>query len=72
MSASDTIANHSESAASMVAKAAPALGVSAVTVAGFDLSTTVLWLTFIYTVLMIGHKLYQIWKDLWHGFGSGK
>jgi len=29
-----------------------------------QVSEVLLWCTLIYTVLMIGHKLYAIWKDV--------
>jgi hypothetical protein len=48
----------------MAAKAAPPVTASLATVAGFQVSEILLWATLIYTVLMIGHKLYAIWKDL--------
>ncbi len=53
-----------ESAVGMAAKAAPPVTASLATVAGFQVSEILLWATLIYTVLMIGHKLYAIWKDV--------
>jgi hypothetical protein len=53
-----------ESVAGMAAKAAPPVTASLATVAGFQVSEIVLWATLIYTVLMIGHKLFAIWKDV--------
>lgn len=53
-----------ESAASMIAKAGPPAGVSIASVAGFQVSEILLWATLFYTVLMIGHKLWAIWKDV--------
>lgn len=32
--------------------------------AGVPVSEILLWATLFYTVLMIGHKLWQIWKDV--------
>lgn len=58
-----------ESGAAMVAKAAPPATVSLATVMGMNVSELVLWATLIYTALMIGHKLLQIWRDT---FGRGK
>ena len=53
-----------ETGAGIVAKAAPPVSVSLATVAGIPVSEIVLWATLIYTVLMIGHKLFQIYKDV--------
>jgi len=48
----------------IAAKVAPPVGVSLATVAGFQVSEVLIWATLIYTVLMICHKLYQIYKDI--------
>lgn len=56
--------HQTETAAALTAKVAPPATVSLATVAGFQVSELVLWATLIYTILMIGHKLYQIYKDL--------
>lgn len=53
-----------ESAAGIIAKAGPPATVSLATVAGVQVSEVLLWATLIYTVLMIGHKLWAIWKDV--------
>jgi hypothetical protein len=53
-----------ETASAVVAKTAPPVGVSLATVAGYQVSELVLWATLIYTVLMIGHKVYQIYLDI--------
>jgi len=53
-----------EGAAALIAKAAPPVTISLATVAGYQVSELVLWATLIYTVLMIGHKMYQIYKDI--------
>jgi hypothetical protein len=45
-------------------KAAPPVSVSLASVAGYQVSEILLWATLVYTVLMIGHKLYQIYKDV--------
>ena len=46
------------------AKLAPPASVSLATVMGVQVSELVLWATLIYTLLLIGHKVYQIWKDI--------
>jgi hypothetical protein len=56
--------HQTETATAVAAKVAPPATVSLATVAGVQVSELVLWATLIYTVLMIGHKLYQIYKDL--------
>jgi hypothetical protein len=48
----------------MITKASPPVAVSIATVAGYSVSDLVLWATLIYTVLMICHKSYQIYKEL--------
>jgi hypothetical protein len=53
-----------ETGAGLAAKAAPPVSISIATVAGYQISELLLWATLIYTVLMIGHKLYQIYKDV--------
>ncbi len=53
-----------ETAAGMAAKASAPITVSLATVAGYQVSEILLWCTLIYTVLMIGHKLYSIYKDV--------
>ena len=60
-----TTDNHAtEGAAAIVAKVAPPVTVSLATVAGYQVSEVLLWATLIYTVLMILHKLYQIYKEV--------
>ena len=56
--------HQTETVAAVAAKVAPPATVSLATVAGYQVSELVLCATLIYTVLMIGHKLYQIYKDL--------
>lgn len=58
-----------ESISVLAAKAGPSVSVSLATIAGYPVSDLILWATLIYTVLMIGHKLYHIWRDL---SGKGK
>lgn len=53
-----------ESGAMIATKAAPPATVSLATLSGYQVSEILLWATLIYTVLMIGHKLYQIYKDV--------
>jgi len=50
----------------IAAKVAPPVGVSLATVAGYQVSEVLSWATLIYTVLMICHKLYQIYKEVKH------
>ncbi len=53
-----------ETGIALVTKAAPPVSVSLATVAGYQVSELVLWATLIYTALMIGHKIVQIYKDI--------
>lgn len=60
-----TTENHAtEGATAIVAKVAPPVTVSLATVFGYQVSEVLLWATLIYTVLMILHKLYQIYKEV--------
>jgi hypothetical protein len=57
--------NHqTETVTAVATKVAPPVTVSLATVAGYQVSELVLWATLIYTMLMIGHKVYQIYKDV--------
>jgi len=53
-----------ESGMALVAKAEPPVSVSIASVAGYQISEVLLWATLIYTVLMIGHKIYTVYKDV--------
>jgi len=53
-----------ETGVALATKAAPPITISLATVAGYQVSELVLWATLIYTALMIGHKLVQIYKDI--------
>ena len=61
---SGTIQTTSETVGAMAAKSAAPVTVSLATVAGYQVSEILLWATLIYTVLMIAHKLYSIYKDV--------
>lgn len=61
MSAHQTTA---ETTAAIVAKTAPPATVSLASLAGYQVSEILLWATLIYTVLMIVHKLWQMYQDL--------
>lgn len=60
----NTTQHATESTVAIAAKTAPPVSVSIASVAGYQVSEILLWATLVYTVLMIGHKLYQIYKDL--------
>lgn len=53
-----------ESGITIATKAAPPVSVSIASIAGVQVSEILLWATLVYTVLMIGHKLYQIYVDV--------
>lgn len=53
-----------ETTVAIASKAAPPVTVSLATLAGVPVSDLLLWATLIYTVLMIGHKTWQIYKDI--------
>lgn len=56
-----------ETGVGFVAKATPPISISLASVAGYQISELVLWATLLYTVLMIGHKVFQIYKDITKG-----
>ena len=56
--------HQAETVTAVAAKVAPPATVSLATVAGYQVSELVLWATLVYTVLMIGHKVYQIYQDV--------
>lgn len=53
-----------ESSAAIAAKVTPPLSVSLATIYGVSVSEILLWATLIYTLMMIGHKVWQIWRDV--------
>ena len=59
-----TTENTTEGISVIAAKVAPPVGVSLASVAGFQVSEILIWATLIYTVLMICHKCYQIYKEV--------
>lgn len=61
---STTSQHTAETVGGVVAKVAPPATVSIATVAGVHVSEIVLWLTAIYTALMIGHKTWQIIREI--------
>lgn len=65
MDRSEVAARASETLSGMAVKAAPPVSVTVAQSAGMSVSDMVLWATLVYTVLMIGHKLWQIYTDVW-------
>jgi hypothetical protein len=63
----ETAQHAAESGAMIAAKAAPPAAVSVATLAGYPVSEILVWATLIYTVIMIGHKVYQIYKEVRKG-----
>lgn len=53
-----------ETGVTVAAKTAPPVSVSLASVAGYQVNEILLWATLIYTVLMIGHKLFTIVVDV--------
>lgn len=60
----ETAQHATESASAVVAKVAAPVTVSLATVAGVSVSEILVWATLIYTVIMIGHKIFQIYKEI--------
>ena len=59
-----TISHTTETAVGMAAKASAPVTVSLASIAGYQVADLLLWCTLVYTVLMIAHKLYSIYKDV--------
>ena len=53
-----------ETTAALAAKITPPASVSIATIMGMPVSDLLIWATLIYTVLMIIHKLWQMYKDI--------
>jgi len=53
-----------ETAIAAAAKIAPPASVSIATLLGVQVSELVLWATLIYTVLLIGQKVWHIYKEI--------
>lgn len=60
---SDSVQTSVETAGTIVAKVAPPATVSLATIMGVQVSELVLWATLIYTMLLISHKLWAIYKE---------
>ena len=56
--------DNDETVGAIAAKVAPPITVSLATVYGLQVSDLVIWATLVYTLLMIGLKLYQIYKEV--------
>jgi hypothetical protein len=56
-----------ESGVAMITKSAPPVSVSIATIVGMPVSDLVLWGTLLYTMLMIGHKMLAIYRDIKQG-----
>jgi len=54
---------HQETTAAAAAKAALPVGVSVATIFGVQVSDVLVWMTLIYTVLLIIHKVWIMYKD---------
>jgi hypothetical protein len=55
--------NQEETTAAVVAKSAVPVGVSLATFMGYPVSDLLVWLTLIYTFLLIVHKMYLMYCD---------
>ena len=56
--------DNDETVGAIAAKVTPPVTVSLATVYGYQVSDLVIWATLIYTLLMIGLKVYQIYKEV--------
>ena len=64
---SDAAQASAETAGTIVAKVAPPATVSLATIMGIQVSELVLWATLIYTILLISHKVWAIFKEIKDG-----
>jgi hypothetical protein len=55
--------HNEETAAAVASKAALPVGVSLATFMGYQVSDILMWMTLIYTILLIIHKVYLMYKD---------
>jgi hypothetical protein len=55
--------NQEETTAAVAAKAALPVGVSLATIFGIQVSDLLMWMTLIYTMLLIVHKVWLMYKD---------
>jgi hypothetical protein len=55
--------NDHETATAVAAKSALPVGISLATFMGYQVSDILVWLTLIYTILLIIHKVYLMYKD---------
>ena len=55
--------NDHETTAAIAAKSALPVGISLATVMGYQVSDVLMWMTLIYTFLLIIHKIYLMYKD---------
>jgi hypothetical protein len=53
-----------ETTMEMAAKASAPVSLSLASVAGYQVSDVLLWCTLVYTVLMIMHKLFSMYRDI--------
>lgn len=64
---SETAQASADTVGAIVAKVAPPATVSLATIMGIQVSELVLWATLIYTVLLITHKVWTIFKEIRNG-----
>ena len=55
--------NQEETAAAVAAKSALPVGVSLATIFGMQVSDLLMWMTLVYTMLLIVHKVWLMYKD---------
>lgn len=60
----DPSTTSTESLSAIAAKVGPPASVSLATIAGYNVSELILWATLIYTILMIGGKLYSLHNEI--------
>jgi len=56
-----------DTSTAIATKLTPSIGVSLATIGGYPVSDLVLWVTLIYTVMLAGHKLWHICRDIKRG-----
>jgi hypothetical protein len=56
--------DNNETIAAITVKSAPPVTVSIASICGYPVSDVLVWATLIYTVLLIGQKIYHIYKEV--------
>lgn len=70
MTIKDNVHQHSQGLTEIL-KFSPPVGALSAEAMGANLQTWILWATLLYTILLIMHKIFQLWKDVYR-FRNGQ